>query len=112
MKPVDVLASEKTRRELRILMPAFQVLDPATRGKAIITAAWTFVRSGDIEEVLQLVDLLTPVYVQELLPAQMDQDPCFNKMAEAVANALVEAQVHVPEYTAPTGAYVAKSGLA
>lgn len=111
MKPVDVLASEKVRRELKFLMPEFQKLDPDNKQKAYVAVAWAFVREGDMDEALKLVDLLTPEYVQNVMPAQMDRDPAFNKMAEVVANALVEAQVHVPLYTPPAGVYVVKTGL-
>ena len=112
MKPVDVLASESVRRQLQLLMPALQQEHPDNRQKAFIAVAWTFVREGDIEEALKLVDLLTPEYVQNVMPGQMDLDPAFAKMAEVVAGALVEAGVHMPSYTAPDGFYVAKEGLA
>ena len=111
-KPVDVLASEGVRRQLQLLMPALQQENPDNRQKAFIAVAWTFVREGDIEEALKLVDLLTPEYVQDVMPGQMDRDPAFAKMAEVVASALVEAGIHVPSYTAPNGTYVTKEGLA
>jgi hypothetical protein len=109
MKTVDVLASEKIRRELRFLMPQLQTLDADSRQKAYIAVAWSFVLGGDIEEALKLVDLLTPEYIQVTMPAQMDLDPTFDKMVEVVANALVEAQVHVPVYTPSADVYVAKT---
>lgn len=111
-KPVDVLAAEERRRELKVLMPAFQMLDPNDRHKAYVAAAWAFVREGDIEEALRLVDLLPLDYVTSVMPAQMDQDPAFDHMCEVVANALVDAQVHVPVYHPPSGTFVASAGLA
>lgn len=111
-KPVDVLGSEVRRRELKVLMPAFQQLDPDNRHKAYVAAAWAFVREGDIEEALKLVDLLPVEYVQNVMPGQMDRDPAFDRMCEVVASALVDAQVHVPAYKAPPGTFVAPAARA
>lgn len=112
MKPTDILAVEKSRRDLQRFMPMFQAMDNDTRQKAFVVAAWTFVRDGDVEEALKLVDLLTPEYVRDVMPLQMATDPAFDQMAEIVANALVEANVHIPSYTPTSGQYVAPSGLA
>ncbi len=112
MKPVDVLGSEVVRRQLQVLMPVLQQEHPDNRQKAFVAVAWTFVREGDIEEALKLVDLLTSEYVQNVMPGQMDSDPAFAKMAETVAVAICDAQIHVPNYTAPADFYVAQEGLA
>ncbi len=111
-KPVDVLASESVRRQLRMLMPALQRESPDNQQKAYVAVAWSFVREGDIEEALKLVDLLTPHYVENVLSGQMDRDPAFAKMAEVVAIAIVDAGIHVPSYHVPSNTYVLKEGQA
>lgn len=112
MKPVDVIASQAVSRQFQALLPALQETDPDNRQKAFVAVAWTFVREGDIEEALKVVDLLTPEYVQNVMPGQMERDPAFDRMAEVVANALVEAEIHRPQYTVPSGSYVTKGGVA
>jgi hypothetical protein len=109
---VDVLASEGVRRQLRMLMPALQWEHPNNRQKAYVAVAWSFVREGDIEEALKLVDLLTLDYVQNVMPEQMDRDPAFAKMAEVVAAAIVDAGIHTPSYTVPGNTYALKEGQA
>ena len=111
MSQLDLLASEKTRRELLLLMPSFDVLDPENRQKAYVAAAWSFVRAGDLEEALKLLDLLTPEYVQNVMPGQMERDPAFDKMCEVVTRALVEANVYVPIYHPEHPGLVVKTGL-
>lgn len=111
-KPVDVLGSEARRRELKVLMPAFQQLDLDDRHKAYVAAAWAFVREGDVDEALKLVDLLPLAYIQNVMPGQMERDPAFDRMCEVVANALVDAQVHVPAYKPAPGVFVAPAGRA
>jgi hypothetical protein len=112
LKPVDVLGSEKVRRELGLLMPYFEQLEPDDKQKALVTVAWRFVGQGDTNEALKLLGSLDSVYIQNAMLEQMRQDRSFDQMVEVVSNALVEANVHVPEYMAPVPCRVAKAAEA
>jgi hypothetical protein len=88
-------------------------MPPDDKQKAFVAVAWTFARAGDIDEVLKLMDQLTPEYVQAVMPEQMSQDRSFDQMAEVVACALVNSGIHVPQYVAPDGvAVTTKAGIA
>lgn len=112
MKPVDLLASERVRRRLQVLMPHFQQLEPNERQKAFVVAAWDYVRNDDIDEALKLIDLLTPEYVRDVMPLQMKSDPAFDFQAGLVAEAIVDAGVHSPEYRVTGESYLARGGEA
>lgn len=109
---VDMLASETARRDLAYLLPAISTLPPDERMKMLIISAWPFVRAGDIEEALNVMDSITPEYVCDVMPKQMAQDPFFDHVVEVIANALVEAEVHVPTYIPPTNILLNKVGVA
>ena len=104
----DELASEKVRRELIHLLPALQQLPPEHRQKAYVTIAWSYIHEGNLEEALKYLDQLDPEYIQGPMLAQMAADRAFDQMAEKVAKALVDNNIHIPVYNVGNDAYVHK----
>lgn len=94
--PIDMLAVERSRRILQDMMLGIEGSPMVTRGPVIIQAAHGFASLHDMGQVLGLLDLLTPEYVRDVLPGQMDQDPTLAAMAEQLANALVENGAVMP----------------
>jgi hypothetical protein len=111
MIPVNVLGSERVRRELVFLTPQFRDLNANDLQKMYLSVAWRYVLEGDIEEALKFLDQISPEYVKDLMLQHMDTDPSFCTMVETVAKALTDANIYIPSYNIFKGGYVMERGI-